>query len=157
GELSGDLGFTGFDHGGHPAGLFQSRGLEHGKKLTFRAHVDRLRDDPAIPAVHECLRNPFDAEQVVDLAAGIEQNRVSKSLRLNKRTDLAGVVIGDSENNETFRLELLVQGLKVRHFLAAWRAPSCPEIEHHDLALEILQGPRSSTQVSQGKTDRVAC
>src|SRR5579864_4957043 len=73
--------------------LLQACLCQHFQKLFLRAHVDRLRHDLPITVVNECLRNALNLKQLIDLASGMEQHRISYSLLLNKRLCLVSVFV----------------------------------------------------------------
>ncbi len=59
-----------------------------------------------------------------------------------KRLHFGGILVGDGEDHEALILEQPVQGIQVRHFFAAGRAPGGPEIHQDDFAAGGLSASR---------------
>src|ERR1017187_4781229 len=79
--------------------------------------------------------------QFTDLAVRVEQYRKRDRCGLEETDRIGGFGLDvDPEQRETGGLVFLVELLEHRHFLPARSAPARPEIDQHDLALQIAQG-----------------
>src|SRR5262249_53221866 len=107
---------------------FQSCLLEHCQELLLGSHVDRLSRKLAFAVIDKALGEALDVEQGVDLAVRIKQDRIADLSLLDKRSYLLLSLVGDGEDHESLPGKLTVERIEIRHLLATWGAPSCPEV-----------------------------
>src|ERR1022692_3619425 len=116
---------------------FQGRLREHFQELFLGSHIDGLCHQFAITVIDEGLGDAVDHKHLVYFASRIEQHWKHELPLPDKWFHFCRLFIRDSKNHQSLRREPFIQGLQIRHLLAAWWTPRRPEIHQHHLAPQI--------------------
>src|SRR6266436_4584470 len=110
-----------------------------------RLEADELARDLPVTVNHVCLRIHRRAvlpsnRRVIVLRRRIAVGLEDYPLLVEKFFIGRGVLVGgNAENNAVPRLDVFLQTIEGGGFFDAWWAPCGPEIQYHDLALQIGQ------------------
>src|SRR3954452_25012871 len=113
------------------------RRFDRGVERRVRAHqrADAAPDDLALAVDQHRRRQHRRLQQVRDLAARVERDRIADGLILHERLHRRGALLvdADADDFEAARRVLRVHLLELRDLEAAGAAPGCPEVEEDDV------------------------
>lgn len=100
-------------------------------------------DDAALTIQDHCKGQASETiaerlRDVHDLVAA-DQRRVVQVELFHKLNDVIPLIDGDAYKLQSFRPKFMLSPNEFRHLFSTWRAPSRPEIHHHDLASPLCQ------------------
>src|ERR1022692_39179 len=117
--------------------------------------ADELADDLARAIDHEGFRKPRRAIQSVGFLPSVpDREQVDVVVAYELFVRVVVVVLADVDDGHLVA-KLLLQLHQRGHLLNARRAPGCPEIEHHGLALKLIQRNRA-LRIGDGELGCVA-
>src|ERR1019366_4051083 len=105
--------------------------------------ADELADDLASAIDHKGFRKPGRAIQAVRLLPGVANGKQIDVVVADELFVGVVVVVLANGKNGYLVAKLLLQLHQRGHLLNARRAPGCPEVEHHGLALKLVQRNRA--------------
>src|SRR5512139_2303347 len=116
---------------------FTQGGLER----RARQPAEVAQDDIAVAIKHDRVgEGPARVAELARQAMGspfADQNRIVHLKTLREFPGIFGTVDGYADEFHAIWPVFCAQGDEIRDFLAAWRAPTGPEIHHEDLATPL--------------------